>query len=249
MPNISHIPPSRVVGLAFEPREKCEVFPEFLAYAQKYIGRYFIGRADGLPAPFESHYSYMWHAWLSNPLSMVPRKGVSMMLSMMTSLEGHKYRWTLARAILHHNLPVDMWGSGVDYLRREVGPRPQLKGGFENSLTTLHNNYQYSIVIENTRSESYVSEKFNDCMITGIIPVYMGASRVRSIYNPTVCLDLTYNLENDLQLIRSLCYDNHPVDWDQIRKNRECMETSPETNMFEAIKQKKFFLEDVQECA
>lgn len=110
MPSISHITPNRVVGLAFEPRVWVGISSEFIAYAQKHIGQYFMGNTTGLPPPFIEHYSYMWHKWVSSPLPIQPHNGISMMLSKQQSLAGHQYRHILADEILRENLPVDIWG-------------------------------------------------------------------------------------------------------------------------------------------
>jgi len=119
MPNLkSTIKPSHVLGLAFEPLELQNFSHEFMAYANERIGRYFIGKTPGLGAPFEEHYSYMWHHFMSSPLEdMSNRRGISLMVSDKYYLPGHQYRWELARRILEEDLPVDIWGRGVPTFR------------------------------------------------------------------------------------------------------------------------------------
>jgi hypothetical protein len=241
MPNIVHIPPANVVGLAFEPPPHLDVTVEFIEYAKKHIGRYFIGDATGLPTPFESHYSYMWHKWVTSAVPPSPRKGVSLMVSAKKALIGNKYRYLLANEIIRQNLPVDIWGSGVPLLKQIFGEVPQLKGPFEDSVGTLFNHYKYSITVENMQTESYVSEKFNDCIMMNTIPIYLGARRVDELYGEGCCVHLTGNLEEDVAIIRRACEDSDPDVRAPLRLSRDQLIDSPKVNLFRAIEEGEFF--------
>ena len=61
MPELK-IPKENVIGLAFEPIYFLRLTSEFIDYAKKYIGKYFIGDKLDLPEPFFEHFGYMWHS-------------------------------------------------------------------------------------------------------------------------------------------------------------------------------------------
>jgi hypothetical protein len=63
------IPKQNVVGLAFEPNELLNFTEEFINYAEKYIGKYLIGRNTNLPSLFIEKYAFLWH---NNPNRSIP---------------------------------------------------------------------------------------------------------------------------------------------------------------------------------
>lgn len=239
MPNINHIPRENVVGLAFEPREYLGLNESFIKYAKKHIGRYLIGDASGLDAPFEEHYGYMWHKWVSIPPYMGERSGISMMVSDKKHLAGHKYRYQLANMILKEDLPVDIWGRGVPLLKQIFGAKTQLRDRFEESVGTLLGKYIYCIAIENTRTEAYISEKFTDCIMTDTIPVYLGARQVGDIFGNDACIHLSGILEDDMKIVRTLCMNCVP--YRDLTVYRKMMCDSPKFNIFKAIETGSLF--------
>lgn len=44
--------------------------------------------------------------------------------------------------------------------------------------------YRFSIVIENTQSPLYFTEKILNCFATGTIPIYLGATKINEFFNP-----------------------------------------------------------------
>ena len=222
-----------VVGLAFEPREYLGLTESFIKYAEKHIGRYLIGDASGLGPPFEEHYGYMWHKWITVPQYTGERSGISMMVSDKKNLAGHKYRHQLANMILKEDLPVDIWGRGVPLLKQIFGAKPQLRDRFEDSVGTLLGKYVYCIAIENTRTGKYVSEKFTDCIMTDTIPVYLGAHQVDAIFGDGACIHLSGVLEDDMKIIRALCMNCVPCR--DLTVYRKMMCDSPALNIFKAI--------------
>jgi hypothetical protein len=59
------------------------------------------------------------------------------------------------------------------------------KGPIDSKLTIL-NQYQFAICFENTSLPGYVTEKIIDCIVAGIIPIYMGAPDIQD-YVPRGC--------------------------------------------------------------
>jgi hypothetical protein len=83
-------------------------------------------------------------------------KGISIIASGKTETEGHRLRHDVIKAL----------GDKVDVYGRGYNP-------VEYKLDALKD-YQYSIVIENERTEGFFTEKIIDCFVTGTIPIYWG---------------------------------------------------------------------------
>lgn len=245
MPDISHIPPKNVVGLANEPflgivsesdrTPFLRITPSFIDYAKKYVGRYLVGDTKGLPSPFEAHYGYMFHTGISTPIHPLPRSGVSMMVSNKKMLPGHRYRHALVERILRENLPVDVWGRALPELRAQYGDRPQLKGAFGKGPSPLYGKYKYSIAVENIQLDSYISEKFTDCLMTETVPIYLGTTRVDDLFGSGVCIHLTGNLDEDIAIIKRACEDTNPSIPTEIKSARDQLLSSPTACLFTAI--------------
>jgi hypothetical protein len=96
MPPNLMIPKKNVIGLAFEPRELMNFHPEFIEYAKKNIGKYYIGTKSGLQDPFVEGFGYMWFADPGRNISFVEKpKIMSIILSEKKFAHGHKYRHQL----------------------------------------------------------------------------------------------------------------------------------------------------------
>ncbi len=179
MPNLK-IPKENVLGLAFEPYPLLNLNQEFIEYAKKYIGRYFIGDCNHLPSPFIEHFGYMWHSPNQKNITFKPNL-MSIVLSNKQYAPGHKYRHDMVKYIIEHNLPIDIYGYGstmYHYYR--------VKGSFEGSEP--YENYLFSICIENYQSKHYFSEKIIDPMLLNCNPIYLG------------CENIDYYLENIIHL-------------------------------------------------
>jgi hypothetical protein len=201
MPDIKHIPKQNVIGLAFEPYVYLGLTEEFVQYAIKYIGKYFIGDTMGLPEPFIEGFSYMWH---NPPLKQLPIKTkiMSMMISDKASQSGHIYRHELVQKILQTNLPIDIYGRGCKFYKHLNDPR--IRGEFVEGEP--YNDYQYHICIENCQTNHYFSEKIMNPLISNTIPVYMGCRNIDS-YFPDMVIKLSGNIEEDISILRQLIID------------------------------------------
>ena len=60
------------------------------------------------------------------------------------------------------------------------------------------NQYMFSIAIENTFSEATFTEKILDCFLTGTVPIYLGASDLRSIFDTKgiIQLDSSFSISD-----------------------------------------------------
>lgn len=103
---------------------------------------------------------------------------------------------------------LDLYGKGWDILRN-LPPKWQKKLppifainpplACDNKLEKIRH-YQYGLCIENAKFSGYVTEKIIDCLVAGVIPLYMGAPDIDK-YIPEECfVDLRkYANWDDLQ--------------------------------------------------
>lgn len=197
MPKLSNIPKENVIGLAMEPPHFLGLQTPFIHYAERHIGKYFIGQTYGLPAPFIEYQGYMWH---TSPLKSFPSSKphlMSIMVSQKTQAPGHKYRHDLVSKILASNLPIDIMGRGCKYYK----PDPRLKGEFNYLEPYL--SYQFHIAIENFQLNHYYSEKIMDPLFCGTTPVYLGCRNIEQ-YFPGMVVGLSGDVEKDFGLLSDI---------------------------------------------
>lgn len=191
------IPKSNVLGLAFEPNYYLGLSPEFIQYAIAKIGRYYIGSAAGLPLPFMEHHGFMWYCPFPRELTLKDRP-MSIIFSQKTAVPGHQYRHTLVDRILQTDLPVDIWGRGCMSLQ---GGDSRVRGTFTDKEP--YEAYRFSVAIENFCLNDYISEKYVNCLVNGVTPLYLGARHVER-YFPGMTVPLTGNIETDLAIISTV---------------------------------------------
>jgi len=205
MPVLRNIPKENVLGLAFEPPAYLKLTKEFITYAEKYIGKYYIGdtlfwsdQSKILPGVFIEHYSYMWHI---TPLQYLPVKNklISIMVSDKQFAPGHKYRHTLIQSILSNRLPIDIYGTGSRMYNRNNDSR--IKGIFKE--LEPYENYSFHICIENFQTNAYFSEKIINPLLCGATPIYWGCKKILDYFPANVIL-LSGDLINDMTLLRNV---------------------------------------------
>lgn len=201
MPVLKNIGKEKVLGLAFEPPAFLKMTSEFIQYAEKYIGKYFIGeKTVELPDLFKEHYAYLWHI-TPFPLNYVPVKTrrMSIMVSERTFSQGHKYRHFLVQSILNTNLPIDIYGRGVSYYKEKYKHDRRLKGEFTELEPYAH--YDFHICIENYTTNAYFSEKITNVLLCSSVPIYWGCKQIQG-YFPGNVIMLTGSVEKDIALLR-----------------------------------------------
>ncbi|MCP9808674.1 hypothetical protein KBY58_04420 [Cyanobium sp. HWJ4-Hawea] len=101
--------------------------------------------------------------FLRQDKKLAKRKLISFVVSGKSGLPGHKWRLGIAKA-LEELAPglVDIYGFGYR-------PLADKKAALDD--------YLYSIVIENSNSEYYWTEKLSDCILGRCMPIYAGACR------------------------------------------------------------------------
>ena len=201
------VPPKNVIGFAQEPHDTpfLKIHQNnFIEYAVKNIGKYFIGSVDKFPTPtFVGHHGFLFYE-IPKPLPFRPQKSniMSIMVSHKTYTPGHQYRHIIARHILKYNLPIDIWGNGVDNYKREFPNNKYIKGSFK-SMEEMCKDYLFTIAIENTSHDHYFTEKIINPFINSTIPLYWGCKKVEE-YFPKHTIRLTGNITRDVIIIHSV---------------------------------------------
>lgn len=225
MPRLQGIPKENVIGLAYEPPHFLGLHTQFIAYAERFIGKYFIGQTYGLSAPFMEHQGYMWH---TAPLKSIPTEKpniMSIMVSQKISARGHKYRHELVKQILASNLPIDIMGRGCKYYPADR----RLKGEFNGLEPYL--SYQFHIAIENFQVNHYFSEKIMDPLFCGTTPIYLGCNHIDT-YFPGMVVKLSGNVNTDMILLNNIVKNpekyRRTIDIDKVKNTTSLLKNIPE---------------------
>lgn len=170
-----------VIGLAFEPIYFLGLTPQFIEYAKKHIGKYYIGDKLDLPAPFIEHFAYMWHS--RPPKEIITKnKLMSIIVSEKKFAPGHVYRHKLIEEIIKLNLPIDIYGRGSNEYKYN-----RIVGKFEDAEP--YESYLYSICIENTICNHYLSEKIITPLMYNCMPIYLGCKNLNDYVENVIILE------------------------------------------------------------
>jgi hypothetical protein len=186
MPELK-IPKKNVIGLAFEPIQFLGLTDAFVHYAQKHIGKYYIGDKFGLPEPFVEHFGYMWHSRPPKEITYKPNL-MSIVVSDKKIAPGHKYRHQLIEQIIKLKLPIDIYGHGSK--NYSYG---RIKGSFNDAEP--YETYSFSVCIENFKSNHYFSEKIITPLLHNCMPVYFGCKNIDSYFDHIPKLSGDFNAD------------------------------------------------------
>jgi len=207
VPDIS-VPPECVLGLAFEPIPYLRLSYDFIDFADKHIGTYYIGhKHPNLTNPlFKEHHGFMWHTdHPPEPARETMIKNsqnvISLIISNKLQAPGHIYRHKLATFILTNNLPIDIWGNGTARYSTKFPNKKNIKGPFKDKEP--YEPYSLSICIENHRHPHYFSEKISNCFVCNTTPIYLGCTQIEA-YFPNQVIHLSYNLKEDCALLTEI---------------------------------------------
>lgn len=190
MPELN-IPKENVIGLAFEPIPFLDLTIEFIEYAKKYVGKYYIGDKLNLPEPFIENFGYMWHSRPPKEITYKPNL-MSVVVTNKRFAPGHIYRHKIIEKIIELKLPIDIFGHGSNGYNFE-----RIKGPFKDSEP--YENYLYSICIENFQSNHYFSEKIITPLLHNCLPIYLGCKNINNYFDNII--NLTGDINKDILLI------------------------------------------------
>jgi hypothetical protein len=89
----------------------------------------------------------------------------------------------------------------------------------KNKITALQD-YRYSIVVENTNSNYYFTEKLIDCFVTGTIPIYWGCPKIDNFFDIDGIIKFE-NLNELKNILKNLDDDFYNKKLKHIQKNFE----------------------------
>ena len=116
----------------------------------------------------------------------------------------YRYRHNLGNTILKNNLPIDIYGSSTDGLKKNFPKKENIKYGFDwKDIHKIYENYKFCIVIENTREPEYFSEKIIIALLCGCVPIYLGCTNIDNYFKDYV-IHLSGNIKDDLNLIKTI---------------------------------------------
>jgi hypothetical protein len=116
--------------------------------------------------PDKAKFTIFGGSWIkTNNYGLHPKtKGISMIYSDKRLFTGHKLRHEIANGLTG----VDFYGGAAKAVRYK-----------EEALL----DYRYSIVIENSKTPNYFTEKLVDAMIVGTVPIYWGAPNIGDFFD------------------------------------------------------------------
>jgi hypothetical protein len=201
------VPPERVLGLAFEPIPYLRLSYDFIRFADKCIGLYYIGHKHPnlTSSLFKEHHGYMWHT-AHPPKQLIKNSNnkISIIVSKKMQAPGNAYRHKLATFILINNLPIDVWGNGTAPHSTRFPNHQNIKGPFNEKEP--YESYSLSICIENYQHPHYFSEKISNCLICNTTPIYLGCVEIDT-YFPGQVVHLSGNLKQDCTLLVEISKD------------------------------------------
>lgn len=122
---------------------------------------------------------------------------ISSIVGWKTWTDGHMFRRDLYFNQKSIDLPITWHRSSEGEILPEITSNPVLSGSM-SSKSDLFLDYQYSLVIENTRTANYFTEKLIDCLITKTIPIYWGCTNIEKWFDTTGWIILETTDVNEL---------------------------------------------------
>ena len=118
---------------------------------------------------------------------------------------GHKLRHELIKYL--DSKTIDIYTTGYLSL-----PTPELTNLAHHSKLNRKQKiygceaYMFQIVIENSKTDYYYTEKILDCFLTGTIPIYWGCPSIGKFFNINGILEFD-NIDDALNIINKLSED------------------------------------------
>ena len=210
---ILNISKKNAIGLAQEPIQFLGLTNSDIEYYKKNVKKYFIGKVKyqnkTLPDPFIEKFSYLLPLIsIKNYLKDYSNKNKIMNYvyskkKINNNYKGellYNYRHLLGESILENNLPIDIYGTATENLKKKY-KQNNIKNGFKwEDMHKIYKNYKFSIVIENTRNPEYFTEKIMIPLLCGCIPIYLGCLNINNYFKNYV-IHLTGDLKKDINII------------------------------------------------
>lgn len=126
------------------------------------------------------HYMPVTGYWIKDPKIHSKDRLCSMVCSNKNMCDGHAYRLYWANKLKNK---LDLFGRGIrDFEKKE----------------DVLSDYMFSVTMENSKYNSYWSEKILDCFLCGTIPIYHGAGNIGDFFVEDGIIELndTFDVSN-----------------------------------------------------
>ncbi len=151
-----------------------------LTHSERILNRY--SNARFAPAGYLWYGTELMGGRLSAQNYELKERNISIISSDKAMCELHKIRAELARHY-KNDTEVDAYGAAV--------------GNYISKKADALEKYRYSIVLENSETPFYFTEKILDCFAAMTVPIYMGATRIGDFFNTDGIIQVTKSQLND----------------------------------------------------
>lgn len=138
---------------------------------------------------------------------------------------GHRFRQTIHFAQERISSCVSI---PITFFRSHQQPVIAQAEGRENPMLNsqdkrdLFLDFQFAIVIENSRQENYFTEKLIDCLVTETIPIYYGCPNIADYFDVTGWILLTSDsIDMLISAMQTLKEDHYAKHHDIVKKNKQ----------------------------
>jgi GR25 family glycosyltransferase involved in LPS biosynthesis len=148
------------------------------------------------------HNSCEWHldktySKLIDSIGKIEKqKNLGIVMSSEYVLSGHQYRVKLLKLLNQSNVEFDLYGRDNKYNLKEY----KCSLPYHNKDLGLEQ-YRYTVAIENTFKGGYFTEKILDGILSECVVFYLGCTNISSYINPEAFIQLSGDLQNDLDTI------------------------------------------------
>ncbi len=171
-------PSNRIIKYVREPMIKNVLTHRFTYIHEKYFSKIYTSnprkndKREVEARPLVYHNSFK----LDSNLNLLEQKkfDVSIISSTLQTLKGHRERTNFVNKVLESKSQLEMHLFGK-------GRKNELIDKSEGLIP-----YRFSIAIENSSINSWITEKFTDCILCDTIPVYFGAPNISNFF-PSGC--------------------------------------------------------------
>ena len=181
-------------------------FSKIFTHSERILNRF--ANAEFIPACSVWYGTKTYGGVLSDDNYLNKSKNISIIASAKEMCELHKIRGDIARRYKNDNR-VDAYGAAVgNYIKHK-----------SDSLDA----YRYSIVIENSITSYYFTEKIMDCFASMTVPIYVGATKIGEFFNTDGIIQISKDKLNDLsemdKIISRCCSEDYMDRIEAIKQN------------------------------
>lgn len=186
-PHIQKIPGIIIIQIQCEPRAISEKFGFYELFKKNHENYDILLTYDEELLKLPNAKFYLWGTcWIPpqiyNTINIeIKQRKISSITGSKEFTPAHTYRKFLYTNQLSIPLPITWFRSSKDKVLPIINfyNNPILHGSKEE----LFLDYQFSLVIENSRQNNYFSEKLIDCLITKTIPIYYGCPNINNWFD------------------------------------------------------------------